>query len=309
MRIGAVRSGLVEARYEVSVVAATSDGAIASFGDAGDEFFLRSAAKPFQAAISQQAGAALGTEQLAVACGSHGAHPIHIAYVRKMLTEVGLDEGHLLCPAVRPSSMAADRRWAASGDLEERPVFHNCSGKHAAMLRACVARGWPLSYTDPEHPLQQRVVSFLGEMTGCDPTPVGVDGCGVPTVRSTVAGLAAGFARLASDPRLAEVAAAMYRYAPLTSHGDRAASLLSRWGASIVKGGAMGCVGVAHQSGVGIAAKCWSGDFEVAVVGAIEMMRHLGLLPDYPQRQLAEVANPPVLGGGRPVGAFEVVGG
>ena len=34
----------------------------------------------------------------------------------------------------------------------------NCSGKHAAMLAACVARGWPLAgYLDPEHPLQREV--------------------------------------------------------------------------------------------------------------------------------------------------------
>ena len=105
VRIGAIRSGLVEARHDVSVVAATAGGVIESFGDQGDQFFLRSAAKPFQAVIAQEAGAALMTEQMAVACGSHGGQPVHIALVRMMLAEVGLDETDLLCPPARPMSI------------------------------------------------------------------------------------------------------------------------------------------------------------------------------------------------------------
>jgi L-asparaginase II len=307
VRVGAVRSGLVESRHDVSVVAFADGEVIASRGDRGEQFFLRSAAKPFQAVISREFGADLGMEETAVACGSHSAQPVHVAYVRKMLAGVGLDERHLLCPPARPSVISADRRRAAGGDVEERSIFHNCSGKHAAMLRACVAQGWPLRYTDPDHPLQQRVIEFTAESLGEDPAPVGVDGCGVPTMRSTVVGLARGFARLATDPRMAEVAAAMYRYHSLTADGDRNDALLSRWGVATVKIGAMGCIGAAHQSGVGIAAKCWTGTFEVAAMGIVEMLRHLGLLSGYPLEALADVANPPVLGGERRVGAFEVL--
>ena len=307
MRVGVVRSGLVEARHDVSVVAVAGGEVIASFGEPGEQFFLRSAAKPFQAVVSQESGAALGMEQTAVACGSHSSQPVHIAYVREMLAGAGLDEGALLCPPSRPSILGADRRLAAAGEVEERRIYHNCSGKHAAMLRACVARGWPLEYTDPDHPLQQRVLEFVAESFGEDPSPVGVDGCGVPTLRSSVTGLARGFERLATDPRMAEVATAMYRYSSLTADGDRNDALLSRWGVATVKIGAMGCIGVAHQSGVGIAAKCATGVFEVAVMGALEMLCHLGLIGDYQRQALAEVANPPVLGGGRPVGAFEVL--
>jgi len=69
----------------------------------------------------------------------------------------------------------------------------------------------------------------------------------------------------------------------------------------------MGCIGAAHQSGVGIAAKCWSGQFEVAVMAVIEMLRHLRMISDYPLQALADVANLPVLGGGVPVGTYEVL--
>lgn len=307
MRIGAVRSGLVEAVHDVTVVAVADGGVIESSGERDDPFFLRSAAKPFQATISQEFGAGLGLEQLAVACGSHGAEPVHVAHVRAMLADVGLDETHLLCPPSRPSAIGADRRLAAAGDSEPRRVFHNCSGKHAAMLRACVANDWPLTYTGPDHPLQQRNLAFVAESTGVDPTPVGVDGCGVPTLRCTVEGLARGFARFATDPRMAEAGEAMGRYPALTAAGGRNDTLLARWGSVNLKIGAMGCIGVAHPAGIGIGVKCWSGIFEVAVMAAGLTMQRLGLLTDHPAAMLADVLAPPVLGGGRPVGAFEVL--
>jgi L-asparaginase II len=307
VRIGSVRSGLVEARHDVTVVAATTDGVVDVFGPRDDPFFLRSAAKPFQAAVSQRLGAGLGTEQLAMAAASHGGQPVHVAYVRQMLAEAGLGEEHLRCPPSRPSVIGADRRLAAAGDTADRAVYHNCSGKHAAMLRACLAQGWSLEYTAEDHPLQQRNIAYVEEMTGVPATPVGVDGCGVPTLRSTVAGLASAFARLATEPELAGVASAMYRYSSLTADGGRNDTCVARWGAATVKIGAMGCIGVAHQSGVGVAAKCWSGDFEVTVMAAVHMLRHLGLMPDYPYQSLAEVAHPPVLGGGATVGALEVL--
>jgi hypothetical protein len=63
-------------------------------------------------------------------------------------------------------------------------------------------------------------------------------------------------------------------------------------------------VGLAWHGGLGIAAKAWTGEISVAVMGVIEMLRHLDLLPAYPEEALAAVARPPVLGGGRPVGTL-----
>jgi L-asparaginase II len=304
--LGRIRSGLVEAHHEVTVVVATAGGVAESSGEDG-WFFLRSAAKPFQAAVAQRLGAGLGPEQLAVAAASHWGQPVHIALVRDMLAGAGLDEGDLLCPPDRPKDLFSDRCLAATGDSVKRPVFHNCSGKHAAMLRACSAQGWTLEYTDPDHPLQQAITGYAAEVLGCDPGPVGVDGCGVPTLRATVAATATAFARLASDPGLSAVFDAMYRFAPLTSGGDRAEALLARWAAGVAKGGAEGCIGFAHTSGVGIAAKCWSGESEPAAAAVVAMLRRLGLLPDHPFRALSAVASPPVMGGGRQVGGLEVL--
>ncbi len=43
----------------------------------------------------------------------------------------------------------------------------NCSGKHAAMLTACVANGWPVdTYLDPSHPLQLMVRQVMADGAG-----------------------------------------------------------------------------------------------------------------------------------------------
>lgn len=311
MLVGLVRSGLVESRHPVTVAAVDAGGAVVlrSGDDQGTQFFLRSAAKPFQAAVSRRNGPPLAPEQLAVAAASHAGQPVHVALVEGMLAEAGLGPEHLLCPPAWPSSESAARRLAASGGAAPHRLFHNCSGKHTAMLRACVAQGWPLHYTDPQHPLQLEIRDEVAAATGESPDPVGVDGCGVPTFRSTVAGMAAAFALLAVDPALAPVADAMARFAPLTADGERAEVELARWCHAAVKGGAQGCVGVAWFGGLGVAAKCWSGEEAPAVVAAIAALRRLGALPDHGAEMLAGVAEPVVLGGGRPVGRLQVLDG
>ena len=217
--LAVVRSGLVEARHEVVAVAVDDTGTVvASLGDYLDRrFFYRSAIKPLQALVSQANGADLGPEETAVAASSHGGHPVHLAYVRSMLVGMGLGVDHLLCPADRPLSPVADRRAAVGGSLEAARIFHNCSGKHAAMLRACVAKGWSTDYLPAEHPLQQQVVAVVSDAAGEGPWATGVDGCGVPTVAGTVGGLARAFARLAVDPTMVGVRDAMCRFSALTS--------------------------------------------------------------------------------------------
>jgi L-asparaginase II len=307
--LGVVRSGLVESRHAVSVAAVDGTGAVVfcSGEDQATPFFLRSAAKPFQAAVCQRCGAALAPEQLAVAAGSHTAQPVHVALVADMLASVGLGPEHLLCPPTWPSAEGALRRLAAAGVTAPQRIFYNCSGKHAAMLRACRAQEWPLAYTDPGHPLQQQILAEVEASTGAATGPVGVDGCGVPTFRGTVIGLARAFARLATDPALAPVADAMARFAPLTRDGDRPEAEVARWCPAAVKGGAQGCIGVAWRGGLGIAAKCWTGEEAPASAGVVVALRRLGILSEYGWEMLAAVARPAVTGGGRPVGYLEVL--
>jgi L-asparaginase II len=282
------------------VVVDAAGAVIRSWGDPEAVFYMRSAAKPFQAAVSQANGAALSLRQLAVAASSHSGEPVHTAIVSGMLTEVGLGPEHLLCPADWPMHPPAARR-----EQSAQPLTHNCSGKHAAMLRACVASGWPLDYTRADHPLQERVYELTADVTGVDPSPIGVDGCGVPTLRTTTAGLGRAFARLAADPALAEVALAMHRYPYLTAGTGREESAIAVAANAAVKGGAKGCLGVAVLGQYGLAAKSDDGLNSPAAIAVIEAMAGLGLVTSAMDAALAEQRQPVVLGGGRPVGRYE----
>lgn len=306
MLVQTVRSGLVEAIHPVEVVAVAPDGTVAAaMGDLGRRYFARSAVKPIQATVAAELGADLTSQQLAVGSSSHDAEPVHVAHVRRMLAEVGLGETDLACPPAWPSSASARQRVATAGHPRRR-IFHNCSGKHSTMLRACVAQGWSTStYTDPQHPLQQAISEAIAEASGEDPRPVGVDGCGAPSFRVTTLGLARVFARIAVEPRFAAAAEAMSRYPALTAGTNRPEPKIARALNAAVKGGAEGCLGVAVRGQLGVAAKADDGSFDAATVGMIAALRTLGLIPETAEHDLAGAERIPVRGGGREVGWIE----
>jgi L-asparaginase II len=77
----------------------------------------------------------------------------------------------------------------------------NCSGKHAAMLSACVAAGWPTAgYLQRDHPLQQAIEARLADAAREPVTAVVVDGCGAPQHALSVTGLARGVLSLVQAP-------------------------------------------------------------------------------------------------------------
>jgi L-asparaginase II len=300
-----VRTGLAESVHEVSVLAIDADGnELYRSGDPDRPMFYRSAVKPLQATAAVEAGLELAPEHLAVACASHGGWPAHLAIVRAILADAGVDEDALQCPPVWPLSQGARDLHQRRGIRAPRRIFHNCSGKHAAMIAACVVRDWPIdTYLDPAHPLQRRIVDIVEVATGIRPEPVGVDGCGAPTLRGSVRGLARAFIALTSEERFADASKAVSRFPSLVADNARADGMLARWWGGPVKVGAEGQIGIGRH-GIGIAAKARAGGGDVAVAATIGAARELGLVSDVMLAELASEAAPPVLGGGVPVGSL-----
>ncbi len=309
MRLATIRSGEIESTHDVSVVATDAAGRIiASWGDPELTFFYRSTIKPFQATATLEAGAELSPEQLAVTCSSHGGAPLHRSLVTATLTGAGLDHNALQCPAIWPRDPAAKEALVAAGHRQPQPVFNNCSGKHAGWLAACVAQGWPVStYLDPNHAIQERVASLVKEVAGVDTAPIGVDGCGAPTPRGSLTGLARSFSTLSTDRRFAEVALAMKRFPALLSNNDMGEGRFAAWWGGPAKAGAEGLM-AASRNGIGIAAKSHEGNIDIAVAGLVEAIRRLGLLSTVAEQALIDVARIPVFGGGRRVGSIEPIG-
>jgi L-asparaginase II len=300
------RSGLDETMHDGAVAVVSADGyLVASSGDIDQAFFLRSAEKPFQALVSQENGAELGLLQLAIAAGSHDGDPVHVALVREMLSEAGLEESDLLCPPSRPLSITAAARVRQEGQ-EMRRVWNNCSGKHAAWLRACRAQGWPTNeYLAPDHPIQMLISDLVSELGGFPVGPIGVDGCGAPVHRTTTRAMARLYARLASETRLSEIFTAMHRYPALVSgigNGDAAIAINLN---AAAKRGAAGCIGVAVGGRLGVAVKSWDGIQEVADSAAIATLAALGEVPAVAEQRLDALARPRVFGGGEVVGQLE----
>ena len=284
-----------------------ADGSlIAHSGDIERPFFLRSAAKPFQAHVSQQSGADLEPLQLAMASASHRGLPAQIALVDSMLSGVGLNSSDLRCPADWPTNRSARDDLVGGGERRPRRIWHNCSGKHAGFLRACAARGWDFAgYLDPGHPLQREIVAFVSELGAMSVEPVGVDGCGAPVLRTTTRAMALLFARLGAYPEMRAVFTALHRYPAIVGQNGSEDSSIATATHSAAKGGAEGCLGVALSGGPGVAVKSWDGLMDVAGVGAVAALESIGALSAAARDSLEHVARPPQFGGGRPQGSAE----
>lgn len=303
LRVEVARSGFVESVHLVDVAVVDVSGAlVASAGDPSMACAFRSSAKPIQAAVSRAYGFAPRDERhLAIACASHLGEAGHVAAVREILADAGLDDDALRCPvddALPPLK--------AMYGITDRPRVHfNCSGKHAAMLAACVASGFPTeTYLATEHPLQQAMIARMAAACEMPSLEVLVDGCGVPTPVAPLQAFARAFATVAGT----DEAAAM-RAHPWLVRGTGAfdTALMESVPGAVSKVGAEGlnCVVLGD---VAIALKGRDGGVRHGPPATLFVLRALGLVPDPLPDTLAPLAEPVITGGGAPVGALRVVG-
>ncbi len=326
-----VRNGVVESVHRgIAVVTDASGAVVRAVGDPSTVVFPRSSLKPVQALAMLCAGAALGGPSLALACASHAGEPMHIAGVRASLAASGLTVDALRNTPDLPLGETARAAWLAA-ELGPESLAQNCSGKHAGMLAACVAAGWSLDdYLAPGHPLQVLIRETVTEVCGEPIVHTGVDGCGAPIHAFALTGLARAFGRLAAatpeaaaasnarpatrEPEVARershahgavagdltrVAEAMRAHPELIGGPGRADTELMRAASGVIaKGGAEAVFAVGLPDGRGVAVKIADGHRADRVVAAA-LLRDLGM----DAAACDALADVPVLGHGRPVGA------
>ncbi|MBW3664803.1 MAG: asparaginase [Actinobacteria bacterium] len=283
----------VESRFHGHVVVTGGDGGtIAALGEAERPTFIRSAAKPFQAAacldLLRGVVADLSSELVAVGWSSHRAEPAHVEAVARLCDLAQLDPRDLTCPPARPADDPA---------APLAPIHHNCSGKHA--LFAVTGRRLGIGrdeLLDPAGALQTHVLDRLQRDIG-HATAVAVDGCGAPAVEVPLRALAAAYGRVSmASGTLGEVVAAGRAHPHLVGGRGRIETALLAHDV-VAKVGAEGVYGIGH-GGVGIAVKVESGVVEAAAVTAHHLVSSLGWYP-------ADAWSPdPIIGGGRPTGRW-----
>lgn len=271
-----------------------------SAGSPEQPVFARSSLKPFQATGMLRSGLTLAPPELALGTASHSGSALHRELIAAELVAAGLTESDLDCPPALPIGPAELRSYLRAGLAESRLAM-NCSGKHTAMLLACLANDWPVSgYLDPAHPLQRLLAETVADLAGEPVVTTGVDGCGAPLFAISLVGLARGFARIAtgSGPER-QVAEAMRAHPELVAGEGRTATTLMRtFPGLIAKDGAEGVFAAALPDGGAVAVKIDDGAGRAADLAVVMGLRHLGVTGP----ELAELATVPVLGGGRPVG-------
>jgi L-asparaginase II len=272
----------------------------------------RSSNKPVQATALLAAGwAPRSAEELAIGAGSHNGEDGHRELAASMLAAAGLGPDDLGCPPALPQHEPTKAAWLVAGRAPERLAM-NCSGKHAAMLSACVAAGWPTKgYLDPGHPLQQAIEARLGDAAGGPVTAVVVDGCGAPQHALSVTGLARGVLSLVQaaegspERSVADGMRAQPWYVAGTGREDT--ELMRAVPGLLVKGGADG-VHVAALPGRGaVALKMDDGGERGRTPALSAALLRLGV----PAEQLAPWLLTPVSGGDDVVGdvrAAELLG-
>ena len=292
-------------RGDIAVVDAEGQ-LLAYSGDPDKYTYMRSCAKPLQASVLLECVEAerfaFSPEEIAVMCASHNAEQFHQDAVFSILEKIGLNELSLMCGAAYSFGNPAVTEDFIRRGLPPRAVYNNCSGKHCAMLAACIAKGYDTAgYYLPAHPVQRDILDTVADYTLMNKSDitVGVDGCGVPVFAMPVFNMALGYARLvggvldgARSSAASAIVSAMTLY-PLyvSGTGTFSSELMTAYrGNLIAKLGADGvyCIGVADKN-LGIALKIESGGLEhvsTVVMSVLEQLdlfdgEKVGLLSDY----------------------------
>jgi len=307
-----LRGQMVESRHRASIAVVDAHGGIVhAWGDVEQAIYGRSAIKPLLAIPLVESGAAdrygLSEAEISLATASHSSQPRHVETVTAWLTRVGLSPDDLECGAHWPYHEPSMRAMVKAGQEPNR-AHNNCSGKHAGFLTTALHLGEPTKgYIQYEHPVQQRLLGILEQMSGCElgDVPRGIDGCGIPVIAIPIANTAFAFAQMADPHHLPEkraaacrrILAAMMAEPFMVAGTDRFCTQVMEVipGRAAIKTGAEGVYcGAVPGMGLGICIKVEDGAGRAAEVAMGQVLRHLGAIDEAEAAKLARVLQPEI---------------
>ncbi|HET9453529.1 MAG TPA: asparaginase [Gemmatimonadaceae bacterium] len=307
--IEVLRGTTVESRHRVHAAVVDARGClVAGSGDARFFTHLRSCAKPFQVMPLVESGGfdelRWGDNELALACGSHGGEPEHVAIAESMLATMGFEEGDLVCGSQEPLAPRGAKLLRESGERPTR-LHNNCSGKHAAMLGRAMTAGWAVEgYEREHHPVQQDALRSVAHWSRHPASEIrrAVDGCGVVEFALPLEALARAYAAFGhaagdEDSVAARVLHAMRTRPFLIGGTDRFDTIVGEEteGDIVVKLGAEGVhAAVVPAMGLGFAIKVEDGAARAQYPAMLRLLQHFDALPATLSGRLAEYLRRPL---------------
>lgn len=314
-----LRNGLVEQEHYglfIKIGTAPCCDSLKLGDDNNYPFYLRSCAKPLQAAliidfeIDKEFN--MSSEEIALCCASHAGEECHAKVAKNFLDKIGLGESYMKCGLHKPlSKTERDKLTVLS---KEENIFHNnCSGKHVMMLAICKKMGWGVDdYFELNHPLQQAIKKKIYELCEVNTDyPVTKDGCGVPIYSMPLENMVKGYLNLFLDEKYSKIKDAFVQNPYLIGGEDRfdtaimtvinakckvqnakchceegqspdaAIKKKSLFSNLIVKSGAGGiCIVVNLEKKEGFAIKIMDSDMKARAICTIEALKQLGWLDE-----------------------------
>lgn len=302
------RNGLIESRHIGAFVVIDRDGSvIESGGDIDATVFPRSTLKPLQAIAALRAGAELAGAELVLASASHCGSHRHSEAIDGMLRRDGLGVDDLGCPPAWPLGLTEKAERIAEGQGAQR-VTMNCSGKHAAFLRACIVNGWAIdNYLEPHHPLQVLIREVVEEFTGTTELWPAIDGCGAPLYGMSLRALGTAIARVTDghDTNAARLVDAIQAHPWALDGVGRDNTRVIEATECIAKIGAEGVLIIARD-GIAVALKCLDGSQRANTAVALTLLARHGVIARSVAENLIDELVEKITGGSEIVGRLTV---
>lgn len=280
-----IRNGLIEKEHFGYVVRCAKTKVIEKTGDDKNyPFYLRSCAKPLQAALiidyALDKKFDLTQEEIAICSASHTGESIHTDIVKGLLDKFQIPAGSLKCGKHPPISQTVQDTLLING--KKSTVLHNnCSGKHAMMLGLCKLNDWDMdNYDNINHPLQKAILNkiySLCEVKNNAEYPVTKDGCGVPAPSMPLENIAKGYINLFCAKKYESIKNAFLNHPYLIGGENRTdTKIIENSGNLIAKVGAGGlCVVVNTQIEEAFIVKICDADMTAREFVTIDLINNL----------------------------------
>lgn len=270
-------------------------------GDCGDLVFYRSASKPIQALPIFKYGLhkvyGIENRESVVMSASHVGGSDHVAAVESILKKAGLTEDILCMHPTVPAEVTANEERIRKG-IPPRKVYHNCSGKHAALLLIQKYLGGVLEdYWKVDTLVFGETAAVIKKMAETETVKIGVDGCGVPVFAVGMKNIAISYKNLACPDKIREEdlqravienTANIMQYPDMIRGKGYLCSMMNEDPNIIAKGGANGVYGIGlKKQRLGIALKFVDGTESAWAFMIQEILRALGALTPEHEKRLA----------------------